>query len=96
MHQVEIIAIVFQVAAHAILAIGILHSQLRVVAPIRRQAIGNFLVAFQAFECRRAGPELVAVVALGRAVEGFVRFGQWAGRNLCPRICGAKDNCGEN
>jgi len=69
----------FEVAANAILAIGILHPQLRVIAFFRCQPVCNFLVAFQAFEGWRAGPELVAGVALGGAIQRFVGFGQWSG-----------------
>lgn len=36
MHQRKILAVMFQVAAHAILAVGIRHGQLRVVALVRR------------------------------------------------------------
>ena len=71
-----------EVAAHAVPAIWILHPEKRVVALMRVEAVRNFLVAFQALERRRAGSELVAGVALGRAVEGFVRFRQRPGRNL--------------
>ena len=60
----KILAIVLEVAPHAISAIRILHPEKRVVALMRGQTVRNFLVAFEAFECRRAGSELVAGVAL--------------------------------
>jgi len=71
-----------EVAPHAVPAIGILHPEKRVVALMRGQPVGDFLMAFEALERRRAGSELVAGVALGRAVEGLVRFGEGTGRNL--------------
>jgi len=82
MNQRKILTIVFEVAAHAVPAIGILHLQKRVVALMGGQTVRNFLMAFEAFERRRACTELVAGVALGRAVEGLVRFRQRSGRNL--------------
>lgn len=90
--QRKILAIVFEVAAHAILAIGILHPQLRVIALFCRQAVCDFLVAFQAFEGWRAGAELVAGVALGRAVERLVGFGKRSGRNLCASAGRSEQN----
>ena len=65
MDERKILAIVFEVAPHAVPAIGILHPEKGVVALMRGQTVGNFLMAFEAFECRRAGSELVARVALG-------------------------------
>jgi len=82
MNEREILAVMFEVAADAIPAIGILHSEKGVVALARGQPIRNFLVAFQAFERRRAGSELVAGIALCGAVQGFVRFGKRSRRNL--------------
>jgi len=64
MDQRKILAIVLEVAPHAVSAVGILHPEKRVVAFLRGQAFGNFLVAFETFKCRRAGSELVAGVAL--------------------------------
>lgn len=65
MDERKILAIVFEVASHAVSAVRILHPQKRVVALMRGQTVRDFLVAFEAFECRRAGSELVAGVALG-------------------------------
>lgn len=64
MDERKILAIVLQVAPHAISAIRILHPEERVVALMRGQTVRDFLVAFEAFEGRRAGSELVAGVAL--------------------------------
>ena len=65
MDERKILAIVLEVAPHAVPAIGILHPEKRVVALMRGQTVGNFLMAFQALERRRAGSELVTRVALG-------------------------------
>jgi len=82
MNERKILAVVLEVASHAISAIGIFHSEKRVVTLMRGQTVRNFLVAIEALESRRAGSELVASIALGRATEGFVRFGKRSGRNL--------------
>jgi len=82
MNEGKILAIVLQVAAHAVPAVGILHRQKRVVALMRAETVRNFLVAIQALECRRAGPELVAGVALRRTVQRLMRFRERPGRNL--------------
>ena len=52
MDKRKILAIVFEVAAYAIAAVGIRHPEKRVVTLMRRQAAGNFLVTFEAFERR--------------------------------------------
>lgn len=85
MHQRKILAVVFQMAAHAILAIRIFHPQLRVVALIRGQSFRDFLVAFETFEGWCACPELMARSALRGTAEGFVGFGERTGRNLRAR-----------
>jgi hypothetical protein len=64
MNERKILAIVFEVAPHAVSAVGILHPEKRVVALMRGQADRNFLMAFEALERGRAGPELVARIAL--------------------------------
>ena len=64
MNEREILAIVFEVASHAVPAIWILHAEKRVVALMSGQAVRNFLVAFEAFERRCARSELVAGIAL--------------------------------
>lgn len=71
-----------QVAADAVPAVGILHAEKRVVAHMCVETVRNFLMAFQALKRGRTGSELVAGVALGRAVEGFVRFRQRSWRDL--------------
>jgi hypothetical protein len=75
MDQREIRAIVLHVAPHAIVAIGILHPNLRVESPIACQSLSDFFVAVQTFEGRRVRPELVAARALGSATQGLMRLG---------------------
>lgn len=82
MNKRKIRAIVLEVAPHAVHARGIFHSEKRVVALARGQTVSNFFMAFQALERRRAGSELVARIALRRAVEGLMRFGERSRRNL--------------
>ena len=85
MNQRKILAIVFQMAAHAIPAVRIAHLQLRVVSLLRGQAVRDFLMAFQALEGGSARPELMARAALRGTAEGFVSFGKRARRNLRAR-----------
>ena len=66
------------------------------VALTRGQTVGNFLVAFEAFERRRAGSKLMAAVALGRAVQGLVRFRERSGRNLGAGAGGKEQESTEN
>lgn len=75
-NQRKILAIVFQVAANAILAVRVFHPQLRVIALIRGQPVCDFLMAFKALKGRGAGPKLMARPALRGTVEGFVCFGE--------------------
>jgi hypothetical protein len=82
MNERKILAIVLEVAPHTVPAIGILHPEKRVIALMRGQTVGYFLMAFQALERWRAGSELVTRVALRRAIEGLVRFRERSGRNL--------------
>lgn len=74
MNERKILAVVLKMAAHAITTVGILHPQQRVVALMRRQTVRDFLVAIQTLKRRRAGTELVAAVALGRAVQGLMGY----------------------
>ena len=67
MNDVEIFAVVFQVAAHAILAGGILHVELKVVTVFGGEGLGDFLVAIEALKGGSTAAELVAGIALGGA-----------------------------
>jgi len=62
--EAEIQAVVIEVAADTIPAIGILHLDLSMIPVLRGQSLGHFFMAIQAFESRRAGAELVAARAL--------------------------------
>ena len=69
MDQIEIFAVVFQVAANAVLPVWILHSELRVIAMPGVEASCNFLVAIQALKGWRTRSELMATSALCSAAE---------------------------
>lgn len=73
-NQIEVLAVVFQVAADAVFAVGISHLKLRVIAVVRFQTSRYFFMAIQAFESRRVSAELMAARALRRSREGLVRF----------------------
>ena len=64
MDKAEIYAVVIEVAADTIFAIGILHLDLGVISVLRGQSLSHFFMAIQAFESRCAGAELVAAGAL--------------------------------
>lgn len=64
MNEAEIHAVVIEVAADTIFAIGILHLDLGVVSVLGGQSLGHFFMAIQTFESRRAGAELMAARAL--------------------------------
>lgn len=85
MDQRKIHSIVLQMAAHAVLAVRILHLQLRVVALLFGEQLRDLFVAVQTLECGRTGAEFVAARALCCSTELLVRFGQWTGRNLSIR-----------
>lgn len=90
MNEGKIRAIVFQVTPHAVLAIGIAHSQLRVEAFMCRQTLRNLLMTIQTLESRRAGAKLVATRALRCTAQELMCFGKWARRNL-----GIRGSCGK-
>lgn len=75
----KILAVVLQVAADAVLAVGIFHLQLGVIAPLLRKQLGNFFVAIQAFERGSAGAKLVAARTLRCSAKRLVRFGERTG-----------------
>lgn len=80
--QVKLLAVVFQVAAHAIFAIRIVHLHVGVVTVLVGKSLGDFLVAIQTFVCGGAGSELVATVALRGTAERGVRLGEGTWGNL--------------
>lgn len=80
--QTEVHPVMIEVATHAIFAIRIAHLNLEVIAVFRFQPSRNFFVAFQALECGRTGPKLVAARALRRTGQGLVSFRKRPRRNL--------------
>ena len=81
--ELEGFAIMFQMAAHAVLAIWIAHFEFKVITVPGRKILRNFLVATDALESRRAGSERMTGSALRGAAQRRmgVRKGAW--RNLC-------------
>lgn len=59
------------------------------IAVIRRQILGHFLVAIQTLEGWRLCPKLVAACALRRPRQRLVRFGERTWRDL-PRSGASK------
>lgn len=74
MNEMEIFAIVFQMAAHAFLAVRISHLNLGVITMLGLKPLGNLFMAIQALEGRRAGAELMATSAFRRAAQRLVSF----------------------
>ena len=98
MDQVEVLAVVFQVATDAVFTIGIPHLKLGVIAVLCFQPFRYFFMAIQALESRRAGAELVAGYALGGSGQTLMGFRKRAGGDLCA--CGKgeeeqRDNAGK-
>ena len=81
----EIRSVVLQVAPHAIFSIRILHLEPRVVSPVLREQAGNFLVAVETLEGRRARPEQMATGTLRCSAERLVSLGKRPRRNLSAR-----------
>ncbi len=86
MNEAETVAVVLEVAAHTIFAIGILHLQAKVETVFAGEGLGNFFMAIEAFELRSACAKNVAGVALRGAGKRRVRFREWTGRNLRVRL----------
>ena len=82
MNKIEILPVVFQVTADAVLPVRILHLQPRVIPMLSRKRLRDFLVAIEAFKSWRAGAEGMAGCALCRASERSVRLGERSRRNL--------------
>jgi hypothetical protein len=62
--QVEILAVVFQVAAHALFPIRIPHLNLRVIPVFRSEPLGHFFMTIETLEGWSAGAELMTARAL--------------------------------
>jgi hypothetical protein len=82
MDKREIRTIVFEVATNTILPVGILHFELRVIAAVLGQELGNFFVAIKAAKCWRLRSKLVATRTLRSSTERLVRFCKRTRRNL--------------
>ena len=89
-HQLEISPVMFAMAPDAVLACGIAHLQLRMIAVPRRQELVNFLVAIQTFVSRLGGSKLMAARASRRSADGLVRVRKRAGGDLCAAANGSK------
>jgi succinate dehydrogenase/fumarate reductase cytochrome b subunit len=63
-HQIEVFAIVFKMAAHTILAIWVLHLDFGVISVLRGEPLCNFLVTIEAFEGWSAAAKLMAARTL--------------------------------
>jgi hypothetical protein len=85
-NEVEVLSVVFQVAAHAIFALRILHLKAEVKAVFVRQGFRDFLMAIEAFKCGSTRTEDVAGITLRCAVERGMCLGERAGGNLSARL----------
>jgi hypothetical protein len=83
--QAKVHAVVIQMAANAVLAIGVGHLKLIVIAMLGRKPLGDFFVALEALEGGRAGAKLVAGIALRCAAQGLMRLRERPGGDL--RAC---------
>ena len=72
--QVEIFAVVLEVAAHTILAVGVLHLHLCVIAVLVGECFGNFLMTIKTFVGGSARAKLVTGVALRGAAQRGMSF----------------------
>ena len=64
MNEIEVFAVVLQMAAHAVFPVWIAHLNLKVIAVLCGQAACDFFMAIQALKGRRAGSKLMATAAL--------------------------------
>jgi len=85
MDKSKVLAVVLEMAADAVFPIGIVHLNLKVVAVLRGQPPGDFLVAIETLESGSAGTKYVAACALRSAAQRLVGFGKRAGGNLRTR-----------
>lgn len=77
--------IVLEVAAHAVFAVGILHLQPGVIAPLFGKQPGNLRVALQTLERGSAGAKFVATRTLRSSAKRLVRFRERPRRDLRVR-----------
>ena len=69
MNKREILAVVVQMAANALFAVGILHLEPRMVSVVFRKQTRDLFMAFQTFERGCARTKLMAAGALRRAIQ---------------------------
>lgn len=68
-HQFKFDAVVLQVAAHAVAAVGILHLQAGVISAPQTQETGDLFVTCEALERRLRGSKFMADGTLGCTVQ---------------------------
>jgi hypothetical protein len=73
-NQVELLAVVLQMAANAVLSVRIAHLNLEVIPVLAVEPPGDFLVAIQALKGGRVGAELMATRTLRCPGKRLVRF----------------------
>lgn len=93
MNQMEIFAVVFPVAAHAILAVGVPHLQMRVIAMLLCKRFRDFFVAVQATESRSARAKLVTRRTLCRSIQRTMRFRKRSRRDLRRCAASSQQTC---
>jgi hypothetical protein len=62
--EVEVLTVVFEMAADTLFAVRVPHLDLGVISVLGRQALRDLFVAIEALEGGRAGAELMAARAL--------------------------------
>ena len=65
-NEIEVLTVVFKMAADAVFAVRVPHLNLRVISALRRQPLRHFLMTIETFEGRSASTELMATRALRR------------------------------
>jgi len=82
MDEREVLAVMVQVAANAVFAVGISHLQLKVITVLGGKPPGDFLVAIETLESGSAGAKYVAVRALRGSGKGLVSLCKRSRRDL--------------
>jgi len=81
-NQVEVLAIVLEVAADTVFAVGIVHLHTGMVAVLAGESFRNFLMTIEAFEGGGTRAELMAGIALRGPAQRLVGLRKRTGRNL--------------
>ena len=98
-NELEILSVVFGMAARAVFLRGLRIHHGGMVAAMRGESLGNFRVAFEASEFLAASPQTMAEGALRGPAPSLVRPGKGSGRDLRagrdtkpqPRPCDCKE-----